>query len=87
MQTNQSEVARLMQQITLEYEAAERGLNGLTQGTAMHAFINAKQERIGACHEALQQIVGKAEAITLVVTAMNQVQADGQIATSTQPEG
>ncbi|MEO8970939.1 MAG: hypothetical protein ABI406_04970 [Ktedonobacteraceae bacterium] len=83
MQSNQSEVARLMQQITLEYEAAGRGLNGLAQGTALHTFINAKQERIGACHEALQQIVGKAEAIKLVVTAMNQVQPEG---TTPQPE-
>lgn len=86
MQTNRSEVARLMQQITLEYEAAERGLNGLAQGTATHSFINAKQERIGECHEALQQLVGKAEAIKLVVTAMNQAQTDVQVITSTPLE-
>lgn len=76
MQTNRSEVARLMEQITLEYEAAERGLNGLAQGTTIHAFINARQERIGACHEALQQIVGEPEAIKLVVTAMNQARIE-----------
>ncbi len=74
MQTNRSEVARLMEQITLEYEAAERGLNGLAQGTTIHAFINARQERIGECHEALQELVGKTEAIKLVVMAMNQAE-------------
>src|SRR5438128_12674006 len=37
-----SEVARLRQLITAEYEAAGRGLTGLAQGTARPAFIDAR---------------------------------------------
>jgi len=36
---NKSEVARLMQQIELEYEAAQRGLYGFAYGAAKHEFI------------------------------------------------
>ena len=45
-ETNKSEVARLMQRIDEEYEAAERGLSGLAQ-VAQHEFITARMERIG----------------------------------------
>src|SRR5437016_2687889 len=41
-----SEVARLRQLITAEYEAAARGLTGLAQGTARHAFIDARMNRV-----------------------------------------
>ena len=74
MRENQSEVARLMEQITKEYEAATRGFRGLAQGTARHDFINARQENIGVCHEALQELVGENEAIKLVAQALNAVQ-------------
>ncbi len=36
---NQSKVASLLNQIRSEYEAAQRGLSGLSQGTGQHAFI------------------------------------------------
>ena len=42
---SKSEVARLMQQITLEYEAAKRGMSGLAAGTARHDFIIARMEQ------------------------------------------
>ncbi len=41
-----SEVARLMRQIDLELEAAERGLHGFAM-TARHDLINARMQRGG----------------------------------------
>ena len=41
-----SEVARLMRQIDLEREAAERGMYGFAI-TARHDFINARMQRSG----------------------------------------
>lgn len=69
--TNNSEVARIMRQITLEYEAAQRGLTGLAYGTAQHAFITAKMESMVTMQESLSEIVGSKEAIKLVVRALN----------------
>ena len=65
----QSEVSRLRQQIAAEYMAAKLGLQGLNAGTARHEFITARQERIGALHEELQDLVGD-EAIALVVETL-----------------
>lgn len=62
MQTNQSEVARLLQHIQLEYEAAQRALYGLASGRARHDFINAKMERIGEGQLALNDLVGEEKA-------------------------
>ena len=64
---NQSEVARLLQRIKDEYEAAKCGLTGLALGTAQHAFITAKMENIEVARENLEKIVGPDEAIRLVV--------------------
>lgn len=63
----QSEVARLLQQISLERQAAKSGLTGLASGKARHDFITAKEERIAALHEKLTTIVGKEQATQLVV--------------------
>lgn len=41
-----SEVARVMRQIDLELEAAQRGLSGFAS-TARHNFINARMQRGG----------------------------------------
>ncbi|HEU0001693.1 MAG TPA: hypothetical protein VFQ36_12370 [Ktedonobacteraceae bacterium] len=41
-----SEVARIMRQIDLEREAAQRGLSGFAS-TARHDFINARMQRGG----------------------------------------
>ena len=48
MNKQRSEVAQLLQQISLEYEAATRGLKGLSAGSAKHSFITARLEQIGA---------------------------------------
>ena len=61
-----SEVARLVQQIEAEYEAVERGLTGLSCGTARHDFINARMDQVATCHEQLAAHVGEEEATRLI---------------------
>ncbi len=61
-----SEIARLRQQIELELDAMHRGMTGVALGTTRHAFIQARMERIEACHDTLAQQIGKTEAIQLV---------------------
>lgn len=73
-----SEVARLMQQITAEYESAQHGLHGLSQGTAHHAFITQKMENMSACHEALKGLVGEQEAIKILAQALEQASDEGK---------
>lgn len=65
MQENKSEVARLLQRIDLEYEAAQRGLTGVAM-VARHKFITARMEAIGRYHSALQELVGEQEAARLL---------------------
>ncbi len=62
---NHSEVARLMQEIELAYEAAQLALTGLAI-TARHDFINARQEHIALCHEDLKKLVGEEQAIKMI---------------------
>ena len=62
---SQSEVARLREQITLEYEAAQRGLSGLAL-TASHQFITARMERMWEHLQELTQLVGADEACAIV---------------------
>ena len=66
---NKSEVARLRQQIALEYEAAERALTGMAV-TAQHDFITARMERIAVYHQALTTEIGEQEAIKIVYEVM-----------------
>ena len=61
-----SEVARLLQQIETEYEAAKQGLSGLSYGTARHDFINARMDQVAVCHEQLAAQVGEEEATRLI---------------------
>lgn len=56
---SQSEVARLRQQIVLEYEAAYRALTAPASGSARHAVITAKMERIGDHQLALASLIGE----------------------------
>jgi len=65
-----SEVARLLNAIQCEFEAAEQGLSGLAQGTARHQFIDAKMQQIHQTHEQLQALVGPEEARTLIAHAV-----------------
>ena len=65
-----SEVARLLRQIGLEYEAAQRALNSFAYGASKHKFINARVENIGKCHEQLKGLVGEGEAIKVVAQVL-----------------
>jgi hypothetical protein len=69
---NKSEVARLMRQIELEYEAAQRGMYGFAAGTGKHEFINARVENIGRYHEKLKTLVGEQEATKALAQALEQ---------------
>ncbi len=59
MNEQKSGVAQLLHQISLEYEAAARGLAGLSEGSAKHSFITARSELIGAYHEQLACVITK----------------------------
>jgi hypothetical protein len=81
-----SEVAALMHQIDLEYEAVTRGLLGLAEGVARHAWITARMELLASLHEQLEGAVGTEEATRLVLertlqqsaAAPRQEEHDGQ---------
>jgi hypothetical protein len=67
-----SEVARLLSQISAEYEAAQRGLSGFAYGTSQHEFITARMEHMGQLHNQLQLIVGDA-AIAMVLDTLDRI--------------
>jgi len=57
-QEQRSEVARLLSQISAEYEAAKQGMTGLAYGTSQHEFITARMEHMGQLHNQLHTLVG-----------------------------
>ena len=67
----QSEIARLCQQLESEYEAMKRGLNDLAQGTAIHSFISARMARVESYHGELVKQVGEYEATQIVCELYN----------------
>jgi hypothetical protein len=69
-QEQRSEVARLLTQISEEYEAAQRGLTGLSYGTSQHEFITTRMEHMGQLHSQLQSLVGDA-AIAMIADRLN----------------
>ena len=76
MNEQKSEVAQLLHWISLVYEAATRGLTGLSAGSAMHTFITARLEQIGVYHEQLASLVGEVQATQLVIELAEQKQED-----------
>ena len=70
MSENKSEVARVLEQIELEFQAAQRGLYGLAVGTAKHQFITNKMEQMGKLHEKLQTMVGEEQAVKLLAETL-----------------
>ena len=70
MSENKSEVARVLEQIELEFQAAQRGLYGLAFGSAKHEFITCKMEQMGHLHEQLQALVGEQEAVKLLAETL-----------------
>ncbi|GAC1560348.1 MAG: hypothetical protein NVS4B1_11820 [Ktedonobacteraceae bacterium] len=65
-----SEVARLLSQISAEYEAAQNGMTGLAYGSAKHDFITARMENMGQIHLQLHDIVGDV-AIAMIADQLN----------------
>ncbi len=65
-----SEVARILSEISDEYEAGQRALTGLSLGTARHDFISARMEQMGQLHHELQFIVGDS-AIAMIADQLN----------------
>jgi hypothetical protein len=63
---NQSEVARILSQITAEYEAAQRGLEGFAEGTARHDFINHKMGAMQTGIDDLAAMIGKQQAMEMI---------------------
>jgi hypothetical protein len=72
MEENKSEVARMMRQITQEYEAAKMGMNGPACGTSRHRFITKRMENIGQLHENLTTLVGPEQATICMTQALEQ---------------
>ena len=71
---NQSEVARIRQQIEAERESAQRAMNSPAYGSTQHRFITKRMERIGGLHEALKTIVGKDAAVQILSETLDKGQ-------------
>ena len=67
---NRSEVARLLAQISAEYEAAQHGLLGPSSGGARHDFILARTETISRCHGELVDLLGPDQAISILANTI-----------------
>lgn len=67
---NQSDVARLMAEITAHYESAQWALSGHTVGVSQHAFITRRMEHIGILHEELEKHLTPEEAAKAMIEAM-----------------
>jgi hypothetical protein len=70
-QNNQSEVSRLLAQISSEYEAAQRALSSFAEGGARHAFITTRMENMGNLNTKLVDLMGD-EAIALIATTIDE---------------
>jgi hypothetical protein len=73
-QEHSSEVAHLLLQISIEYEAAQRGLKGFTYGASQHEFITARMKNMGQLHTQLQTLVGDV-AMTMIVDQLVYLQS------------
>ena len=70
---NHSEVARLREQIEAQMEAMQQGMWGFASGTARHAFIRARMDRIGECQHTLTRYIGEQDADQLVYSLYSEV--------------
>lgn len=73
MASNRSEIAQLRQQIEEQLIAMKRGLSGFSAGSARHAFINAKLERINVDQEKLASQIGEQDANSFFYHLYNHV--------------
>ncbi len=70
-ETNKSEVARIKQQIAIEYQAASRVFTDFNS-KARHAYLTARQEKLGVCLEELTLHMSPEDAMQIFI----QVQAE-----------
>lgn len=70
-----SEIARILQQIREEEEAAQRGLADYAI-VSQHAFMNARAENIGRYTSTLVDLVGSEQAAMALIVA-NQESVEG----------
>ena len=73
--SHQSEIAKIREQIQLEYEAAQRTFTDFTP-TAQHAYISKRQENISRYFAELKTLLPEQDAIALVVDALESVQSN-----------
>ncbi|MFL5705219.1 MAG: hypothetical protein ACJ8AG_20650 [Ktedonobacteraceae bacterium] len=69
---NNSEVARIRQQIELESAAMKLAIYGFAT-VAQHEFISHKYDAIGKCQQRLETLVGEEEATDITVRTYNRV--------------
>ena len=72
LRDSRSEVARIREQIRLEYEAANRVFADFT-ATAAHEFITKRQENIEACYTKLTQYMHPVEVIQLMAQVEQEI--------------
>ena len=70
---SESEVARLLKEIELTYEAARNGVKGISSGSTKHAFIAMKMDHLDEQRKSLAQIVGEDQAMDLLVKTLENV--------------
>ncbi len=68
-----SEVARLLAQISAEYQSGQNALHGLAYGASRHDFITARMENMGQLHAQLQELVGENVAMAMISDQLNHV--------------
>ena len=78
---NQSEIARLREQIAREYQASQRVFTDFTP-TARHEYITQRQENIAVHYEELKRYMSPEEAMLLIMQIDNEahgVSASGSV--------
>lgn len=75
---NKSEVAKLLENIRLSYEAAQRALYAPSV-TAPHEFITKRMENMQEAHAKLQIIVGEHEATRLMAQTLESVKESSEL--------
>jgi ribosome assembly protein YihI (activator of Der GTPase) len=73
-QSDKSEIGRLMALIDAEYYSAKQALYSVNLGTAKHSFINARINRIGQLSDELGLLIGKDEALSIIVEQMDSIE-------------
>ena len=68
---SQSEIARIREQIALEYQSAQFVFSGFT-ATAKHEFLTKRQENLASHFEQLQQHMTPEEAMQILIQESQQ---------------